>query len=78
MRKFGRQASVKITKVNPAFNVKSFKIGNCGPYEKDGGKFLDSKGKEFKEVIVRHNSKVEVEIKGKAPIQGKVCMNCKK
>lgn len=80
MRKFGRQACVKITKVDPAFNVKSFKIGSSSTYTKDGGKFLDSKGKEFKEAFLRHNTKVEVEFsqKNKPPIAGKVCMNCKK
>lgn len=80
MKKFGRQASVKIVKVNPAFNVKSFKIGSGSTFVKDGGKFLDSKGKEFKEAFLRHNTKIEVEFsqKNKPPITGKVCMNCKK
>lgn len=80
MKKFGRQACVKITKVDPAFNVKSFKIGSSSTFIKDGGKFLDSKGKEFKEAYLRHNTKIEVEFsqKNKPPIAGKVCMNSKK
>lgn len=80
MKKFGRQACVKITRVDPAFNVKSFKIGSSSVYTKDGGKYLDTKGNEFKEVFVRHNTKVEVEFsqKNKPPIAGKVCMNSKK
>lgn len=55
MRKFGRQASIKITKVDPAWNVKSFQIGRRNVYTRDGGKFLDSNGKEFKEESVKHN-----------------------
>lgn len=78
MKKFGRQACVKITKVNPAFNVKSFKIGSSSTFIKDGGKFIDAHGNEFKEAILRHNTKIVVEIKGKPTITGKVCMNCKK
>lgn len=80
MRKFGRQSCIKVTKVDPAFNVKSFKIGSSSTFIKDGGKFLDSKGKEFKEAYLRHNTKIEVEFsqKNKPPIAGKVCMNSKK
>lgn len=79
-RKFGRQACIKITKIDPAFNVKSFKIGSSSTFIKDGGKFFDSKGKEFKEAHLRHNTKIEVEFsqKNKPPIVGKICMNCKK
>lgn len=79
MHKFGRQAAVKITKVTPAWNVKSFRIGSS-TYVKDGTQYLDSKGKEFKEIIIRQNTKVAVEFssKDKAPIAGKICMNSKK
>lgn len=80
MRKFGKQASIKIVKVDPAFNVKSFKIGSSSTFVKDGTKYIDSKGKEFKEVFVRHNTKINVEFtqKNKQPISGKICMNSKK
>lgn len=81
-QKFGKNAKVKITKVEPSYNVKSFKIGTGSVYEKTDGKYLDYRGNEFKEATVKHGSKIEIEFsdkpKPKAPIIGKVCMNCKK
>lgn len=80
MKKYGKTASVKIVKVEPAFNVKMFKIGSGNTFVKDGTKYIDSKGNEFREVFVRHNTKITVEFsqKNKQPISGKICMNSKK
>ncbi len=83
MHKFGRQASVKITEVNPSFSVYSFKIGSSGIYTKDGNDFVNGRGEKFKPVILRNNTAVQVNFvtrngRSRPPIAGKIKMNSKK
>lgn len=74
-QKFGTRAYIKITEVYPAFDVTSFKITTGTLYTKGTNGFTDSNGKPFKEVYVRHGSKIFITRKGRGTIDGNISMN---
>ncbi len=78
MHKFTKKASVKVTSVNPGFNVASFVIG-ANQYTKSDGVFVDASGREFnhngKGVIITNNKTINVELRNGKQIQGTIRMN---
>lgn len=74
-QRFGTRAYIKVTEVYPRYDVTSFKIASGKLYSKGAGGFVDSNGKPFSEVYVRHGSKIRITRSGKGTIEGKISMN---
>ena len=74
----GTRACIKITGVEPAYDVISFKIGNGPVYNRLSDKgFVDNMGRPFKPTVIRHNSSISIVRRKRPEIRGQISMNGK-